>query len=92
MAVRSIEEARVEAVKRLEVLKVHENVLREFREEEKLNRSERLGILYWLNDEEQAMVKEFEEKHEAVVYHVIHQHTNIGEMYSLLYVSLEDGE
>ena len=67
MAVRSIEEARVEAVKRLEVLKMHENVLREFREEEKLNRSERLGILYWLNDEEQAMVKEFEEKHEAVV-------------------------
>ena len=92
MAVRSIEEARAEAVKRLAVLKVHENVLREFLEEEKLNRSERLGILYWLNDEEQAMVKEFEEKHEAVVYHVIHQHTNIGEMYSLLYVSLEDGE
>ena len=85
MAVRSIEEARMEAVKRLEVLKVHENVLREFKEEEKLNRSERLGILYWLNDEEQAMVKKSDEKNEAVVYHVIHQHTNIGEMYSLLY-------
>lgn len=68
MAVRSIEEARMEAVKRLEVLKVHENVLREFKEEEKLNRSERLGILYWLNDEEQAMVKKFDEKNEAVVF------------------------
>ncbi len=31
MAVRSIEEAKVEAVKRLEVLKAHENVLREFK-------------------------------------------------------------
>lgn len=92
MAVRSIEEARTEAVKRLEVLKVHVNVLREFEEEGKLNKSERLGILYWLNDEEQMMVKEFEKDAEAVVYHVIHQHTNIGEMYSLLYVSLEDGE
>lgn len=92
MAVRSIEEARAEAVKRLETMKVHENVLREFREEGKLNKSERIGVLYWLDDEEQEMVKEFEKENESVVYHVIHQHTNIGEMYCLLYVSLEDGE
>ncbi len=92
MAVRSIEEARAEAVKRLEVLKTHENVLREFEEEGKLNKSEQLGILYGLDDEEQAMVKEFEEKYKTVVYHVIYQYTDIGEMYSLLYTSLEDDE
>lgn len=92
MAVRNIEEARAEAVNRLKVLKVHKNVLREFEKEGKLNESERFGFLYWLNDEEQAMVKEFEEKHKAVVYHVIHEYTNIGELYNLLYVSLEDDE
>lgn len=45
MAVRNIEETRAEAVKRLEVLKVHKNVLNEFKEEEKLNKSERMGVL-----------------------------------------------
>ena len=86
MAVRNIEETRAEAVKRLEALKVHKNVLNEFKGEEKLNKSEHMGILYWLDDEEQAMVNEFEKKHEAVVYHVIHQFTNIGDLYNLLYV------
>lgn len=91
MAVRSIDEARAEAVKRLEVLKVHENVLNEFKEG-KLNKSENMGALYWLNHEEQAMVEAFEKEHVAIVYHVIHQFTNIGEMYNLLYVNLDDSE
>lgn len=92
MVVRNIEETRAEAVKRLEVLKVHKNVLNEFKEEEKLNKSERMGVLYWLDDEEQTMVNEFEKKHEAVVYHVIHQLTNIGDLYSLLYVKRDNSE
>ena len=92
MAVRNIEETRAEAVKRLEALKVHKNVLNEFKGEEKLNKSEHMGILYWLDDEEQAMVNEFEKKHEAVVYHVIHQFTNIGDLYNLLYVKQDNSE
>lgn len=92
MAARSIEEAKAEAVKRLKVLKAHENVLREFKDEGKLNESEHFGAVYWLNDEEKELVEEFEREHDAVVYHVIHQHTNIGELYNLLYVSIEDGE
>lgn len=84
--------AREEAIKRLKVLKVHEKVLREFKEEGKLNKSEQLGILYWLDDNEVTMIKEFEQEYDAIVYHVIHQFTNIGELYNLLYVSLEDDE
>lgn len=91
MAVRNIKEARAEAEKRLKVLNVHENVLNEFKKG-KLNRSELMGALHWLNDEEKAMVKEFEKEHVAIVYHVIHQFTNIGELYNLLYVSLDDSE
>ena len=33
------------------------------------------------------MVEKFEQENEALVYHVIHQFTNIGELFNLLYVS-----
>lgn len=58
MAIRSIEEAKTEAVKRLEVLKVHENVRNEFLEE-KLNKSEHNGALYWLKNEEKVINNTF---------------------------------
>ena len=38
------------------------------------------------------MVKRFEEKYNAVVYHVIHNYTEFGELYSLLYVSQHENE
>ena len=92
MATRSIDEVKEEAIKRLKALKVHPKVLKDFEEEGKLNKSELCGILFWLDDSEKKMVFEFEEEHDAVVYYVIHQYTNIGELYSLLYVSFDDEE
>lgn len=86
------EKAKEEAVKRLECLKVHKNVLKEFKKEGVLNKSENMGILYWLDDEEKAIVDWFEKKNKAVAYHVIHQHTDIGELYNILYVILDDSE
>jgi len=56
------------------------------------NVSEHGGILFWLDDEQQEMVKIFEEKYNAVVYHVIHNYTKFGELYSLLYVSQHEQE
>ena len=73
-----------EAVSRLLKWGLHPNVVREFKEEDKLNRSEGPGLLYWLTEEEQQMVKEFEETHNKVVYHLIKTPTNIGLMYSIL--------
>ncbi len=88
---RTIEEARQEAIKRMKKLNFHSNVLTDF-EEERLNKSELIGVLYWLNNEEIKAVREFEAEHESIVYHVIHQFTNIGELYSFLYVKLDDEE
>lgn len=82
----SVEEKKIEAVKRLKALKVHENVIKDFNNGV-LNQSERGGLLYWLSEEQKRLVEEFEKEHDGVVYHVIHQYTNIGEMLSLLYVS-----
>jgi hypothetical protein len=77
-----------EAVKRMKMLKMLDQPIKEFEEEGKLNKSEYgIGILYWLNEEEEKAVKEFEDQNEAVVYHVILDNTVFGQMYSFLYVS-----
>lgn len=87
----TVEEARQEALKRMKKLNFHPNVLSDFNEGT-INKSELIGILYWLNDEEIKKVREFEAENESIVYHVIHQFTNIGELYSFLYVKLDDEE
>lgn len=84
-----------EALLRMKKLNLHENAIREFKEEGKLNLSEGqrlfgkipVGVLYWLNDEEMQMVKAFEKEYGGLVYHVVKTNTIIGLMYSLLYVS-----
>ena len=89
---RTVEKAKKEAIERMKILKLFRNAITDFKDDDRLNKSEDLGFLYWLYDEEEEMVKKFEKEHECVVYHVILSRTNIGTMYSLLYVSLDDEE
>ena len=77
---------KAEAVKRIKMLGLMDNPVREFEEEGRVNVSHMLGLLYWLDEEEEAMVEEFERKYDAVVYHVIKSNTTIGTMYNLLHV------
>ena len=81
-----------EAVKRMKVLKMLDQPIKEFKEEGLLNLSENGGYLYWLDDEQKKMVADFEEENGGVVYHVIHSFTNIGELYAFLYVSTYEEE
>lgn len=82
-----------EAIKRMNLLLLNENIIKEFKEEEKLNLSEsNLGILYWLNEEQKEMVKKFEEENGGLVYHLIHNLTTFGEIYSIFYVSKNEDE
>lgn len=79
-----------EAINRMQMLQLHQNAINEFRDENKLNRSELgLGILYWLTDEEKQLVSNFEKTHEGyVVYHIIKTETkDFGTVYDLLYVA-----
>uniref|UniRef100_UPI00307DF28E hypothetical protein n=1 Tax=Ruminococcus bicirculans (ex Wegman et al. 2014) TaxID=1160721 RepID=UPI00307DF28E len=46
-----------------------------------------LGTCSQLEGEQLERVRKFEEKYNAVVYHVIHSFTNIGELESYLFVS-----
>lgn len=71
-----------EAISRMLRLGLHPNAVQEFKEEGKLNRSEGPGLLYWLTDEEQQIVKRFEKDHNKVVYHLIKTPTSIGMLYN----------
>lgn len=81
-----------EAIERMKMLKIYSQAIKEFEKENVINVSEHGGILFWLDDEQQEMVKRFEEKYNAIVYHVIHNYTEFGELYSLLYVSQHENE
>ena len=49
------------------------------------------GALYWVEDEEVLKkVREVEEQYDITVYHLIHNKTEFGELYSMLYVENSD--
>ena len=87
-----------EALNRLRILQMNfellENVVTEFEQDDKLYYSEYInqnlqGILYYVSNKEEFTnaIKEFEEKHQAKVYHAILTPLTYGTMLSLLYVS-----
>lgn len=45
------------------------------------------GVLFELNDTEKKLIERFESEYHSMVYHVIKNETEIGTLYSLLYVS-----
>lgn len=86
------EQQKQEAIERMKMLKLSPNIIKEFEKENTLNLSKNGGILYWLDSDQQAIVDEFETEHDALVYHVIHNFTEFGGLYSLLYVSKHEEE
>ena len=91
-------EQKEESIKRLEILEeeysLYENVLKEFKIDEKVYYSESLGgnyngILYWIDNEEKFIeeIKKIENKRNIYVYHCILKHTEYGELLLMLYVS-----
>lgn len=68
------EKMKKEAISRMNILKLHPNVIKEFSNSGKVNLSLN-AALYYLNDKQLARVQEFEQKYNALVYHVIQNHT-----------------
>ena len=81
------EEMTEEALERMKLLKLHANPVKEFRKDGKLNLSEGYGALYWLDDEQERLVRAWEKKTGNLAYHVIHTRYEFGDTLSLLYVS-----
>lgn len=78
-----------EAIKRMEALRLFKPCIKAFEQRNEVQLTEPTGGLYEFSDDAvlNAKVKEFEEEHNALVYHVIHSYTQFGELYSFLYVS-----
>ena len=85
------ERKKQEALERMKMLNLFENAIRDFQQDNKVNMSE-CGFLYWLDDEQTKMVSEFETEHDALVYHVIHNYTEFGELLTFFYVSDHEEE
>ena len=81
------EQKKQEALERMKMLSLYPNIIREFEKDGIVNMSENGGFLYWLDDEQKEFVSDFEEENNALVYHVIHNYTEAGEMLTFLYVS-----
>lgn len=84
----SKEAKKIEAVKRMKMWKLFPETVRQFENNDLVSESEPpIGACFWIDDDQKERVSEFEEKHNALVYHIIHDYTNIGELENYLYVS-----
>lgn len=86
------EEMKLEASERMRTLHLMPQIIAEFENEGIVEYSERTplgGALYWIHNDPKwlKIVQEFEEKHNALVYHATHEYTAYGELLSLLFVS-----
>lgn len=81
-------EKKKEAIKRMEVLDIYSETIRQFEMDCLISYSEPpLGTNYWLNDEQEKIVREFEKEYNALVYFGVRAYTNLGTMDAFLYVS-----
>lgn len=78
-----------ECLERMEILKLSRQCISAFKSG-KIWESEGIGALYEVNEEEKAIITEFEREHEGYkVYHMIHNLTDFGELYNIFYVSTD---
>lgn len=90
----SIEEKRVEAIKRMKAFGFFSDTVKLFEKNgTPLSSEPPWGAFYALNDQQKAAVHEFEEEYGGLVYSVIRSfHQELGVIDNLLYVSDEKDE
>ena len=81
------EEMKQEAINRMKALSIYGPAIKQFDKDNIIMVSEPNGGLYWADDAEMEMIKQFEDEHDAVVYIVVRQYFKFGKCDSLLYVS-----
>ena len=82
---------KAEAIKRMKALGIFPQTIKQF-EEGKISYSEPTGANYWLDEEQQKIVEEFEKEYNALVYFGIRSYTQFGKLDSFLYVSDHEDE
>ena len=82
------EEKKAEAIKRMKMLEIFPETVRQFEKQNLVSISEPpLGAFYWCDEEQQKIINQIEEEYNLLVYMGIMSYTEFGQMLSLLYVS-----
>lgn len=76
-----------EAVKRMQMMNLLPEVVSDFKNNQKLYKSEFNGFLYWLDKDEQNIVDNFEKEYGGTVFHIVKDYTEFGKLLTLFYVS-----
>lgn len=85
------EKMRDEAIERMEMLGMSKQCIKAFKDGN-VWESEGIGALYECNDKEKEIIKEFEEKNNGIVYHMIHNIFEFGECYTMMIVTNDEEE
>lgn len=85
---KTYEEKRTEAIERMKKFGLFPEAIKQFDKERLINISEPpFGALYWADGKDMKRIRDFEERENAVVYHVVRTFSAIGMMDSYLFVS-----
>lgn len=85
----SIADKKAEAVKRMQMLGIYPETIRQFDKENFVSISEPpFGAFYWVDDETKKIIRDFERKYNSLVYMVVRSYfKELGKMDSFLFVS-----
>lgn len=79
-----------EAIKRLKALKIEEDKIKAFEEDNTVYKSKTLTpILLELTDDEKALIRQLEKQNNVLVYHLLEGDNHILSQYELLFVTNE---
>jgi len=74
-----VDEQHIEAVKRMGMLCVHDETIRQFAEEGRISKSEPpFGAFYWVDDKELEEIRSWEAEHGARVYMVVRSYCRLS--------------
>jgi hypothetical protein len=82
----SKEEMKLEALKRMEMLDIHAETIRQFKDEGLLSYSV-AGVNYWFSDEHKNIIDKFEKSENCLVYYGLCTKGHLDPMMILFYVS-----
>lgn len=88
----NIDKVKQEALERMKILKLNKKVIDEFKTQDIIYVSEIQGDLQKANNEQMLMVKEYEQKKQVKIYHIIHQKTESKDISIFLYVDINSKE
>ena len=85
----SLEEKKAEAVKRMKMLGIFPETIKQFERDSKVSVSKPpLGAFFWVDDEDKKRIAEFEKRYSALVYMVVRSYfKELGKMDTYLFVS-----